>query len=121
MDKVKSLFKGVVISMILTIILILIFSLLLVKTNIKEQYINTIIIVISSISILIGTSISTISLKKHGIINGILISVMYMVLLYIISSAFCGDFSIKLDSIIMFLVGIFLGILGGIIGVNIKS
>lgn len=121
MDKVKSLSKGVGISIILTIILILFFSFLLVKTNIKEQYINTIIIVISSISILIGTSISTISLKKHGIINGILISVIYMVVLYIISSAVCGDFSIKAGSIIMFFIGVVLGILGGIIGVNIKS
>ena len=113
--------KGLIISFITTIILILIFSIILVKTNIKEEYIDTVIIIISSISILIGTSISTIKLKKNGIINGIFISITYMLVLYIFSSILNGNFSVEIKTICMMIVGILLGVLGGIIGVNIKS
>ena len=113
--------KGLIISIITTIILILIFSVMLVETNIREEYIDTVIIIISSISILIGTSISTIKLKKNGIINGIFISIMYMLILYIFSSILNGNFSIEIQTIYMMISGILLGVLGGIIGVNIKS
>ena len=121
MDKLKSITKGVIISYIITIALIMIFSFILVKTNIKEQNISTVIIVISSVSILIGTSISTIKLKKHGIINGIIISSIYMLMLYVFSSILNHSFIINMNTIVMIFVGIILGIFGGIIGVNIKS
>lgn len=113
--------KGLIISVITTITLILIFSSILVKTNFREEYIDTVIIIISSISILIGTSIATIKLKKNGIINGIIISITYMLTLYIFSSILNGNFSVGTETIYMLILGIVLGILGGIIGVNIKS
>lgn len=117
----KSILKGVLIAYIISIFCILLFSMLLVKTNIKEQYINIVIIVISSISILIGTTLSTIKTKKYGIINGILISTIYMLILYFISSLFNGNYGVT-QSLVMFLIcSIVLGVFGGIIGVNIKS
>ena len=82
MDTLKSMCKGTIIAIAISIVSILIFSWLLVKTNIKEESINTIIIIISGVSLLIGTSISSIKLKKYGIINGIVISVIYMIILY---------------------------------------
>lgn len=121
MDKLKSITKGIIISYIITIVLIIVFSFILVKTNISEQSINTVIIIISSVSILIGTSISTIKLKKHGIINGIIISSIYMLILYIFSSILNQNFLINMNTILMLSIGIILGIFGGIIGVNIKS
>lgn len=113
--------KGLIISIITTIVLILAFSAILVKTNFREDYIDTVIIIISSISILIGTSIATIKLKKNGIVSGILISLTYMLILYMFSSILNGNFSIGIETVSMLFFGILLGILGGIIGVNIKS
>lgn len=121
MDKLKSITKGIIVSYIITIVLIIVFSFILVKTNISEQSTNTVIIIISSVSILIGTSISTIKLKKHGIINGIIISSIYMLILYIFSSILNQNFLININTILMLSIGIILGIFGGIIGVNIKS
>lgn len=121
MNKIISIIKGVVISYIITIILIMIFSFMLVNTNIKEEYINTIVLIISCISILIGTSISTMKIKKNGILNGIIISFIYMFGLYICSSILNNNFSVTMYTIAMFFSGIILGVVGGIIGVNIKS
>lgn len=113
--------KGLVISIITTIMLILCFSMILVKTDFNEQYIDTVIVIISSVSILIGTSISTIKIKKNGIFNGIIVSLFYMLILYVCSSILNGKFSIEAGTIYMLIFGVLLGILGGIIGVNIKS
>ena len=52
MESTKNIFKGVVISLILTIILLFIFSLILAYTNVNENTITPVIIVVTAISIL---------------------------------------------------------------------
>lgn len=121
MNKVKYIFEGLIASFILTITFVLFFSLLLVKTNINENVTNGVIIVISSMSILIGSSISTIKFKKNGWISGALLSIMYMIIIYIISSLANNNFELNKTSVFMILFGIILGVVGGIIGVNIKK
>ncbi len=54
---VKNLFKGIGISMLFTVSCLLIFSILLTYTNISESTIKPVIIVVTAISILIGSSI----------------------------------------------------------------
>ena len=112
--------KGFIISLIISVICIFIYAAILSNTNIQENTINPVIITITGISILIGSSISSLKIKKNGIINGISVALVYLVSLFILSSiAFCG-FYMNLSSFIIFLVGIILGGIGGIIGVNIK-
>lgn len=48
--------KGVFISIIFTVILLIIFALILTYTNVNENVINPVIIIITAISILIGSS-----------------------------------------------------------------
>lgn len=114
------IFKGSIISIIFTLILLFIFSILLTYTSISENVISPVIIVISSISILIGSSISTMKIKKNGLVNGLFVGLIYMLLIYIISSLINTGFAITTTSIIMILFGIVAGIVGGIVGVNIK-
>ena len=54
---IKNLFKGIGISMLFTVSCLLIFSILLTYTNISESTIKPVIIVVTAISILIGSSI----------------------------------------------------------------
>lgn len=121
MERMKSIFGSLIVSFTLNIICILFFSMLLVKTNISENMINGVIIVISSISILIGASVSTIKFKKNGLINGAIISILYISILYILSSLANNSFEINKSSIFMIIFGLILGIIGGIIGVNFKK
>ena len=62
-----SIIKGVAISIISTIILLFIFSILLTYTNISESLITTVIIVVTAISIFIGSTIANIKMKKNEI------------------------------------------------------
>ena len=116
----KNMVKGVLIAFVATIISFLVFALILTYTNISETTIFPVIVVITAISILIGSSIGNLKIKKNGLINGGLIGFIYMLSLYIISSCFIGDFSFNINSAILLVAAVLAGMLGGIIGVNIK-
>lgn len=119
-NSVRNIFKGVIISMVSTLILLFVYSLVLTYTSIEENTIGPVIIVITSISILIGSSIGNLKLNKNGIMNGAIVGGIYFLLLYCISSLLSFQFNINLRSIILIFSGIIFGIVGGIIGVNKK-
>lgn len=97
-----------------------IFSAILTYTNIQENTIEPVTIVITGISILIGSTIGNHKMKKNGLFNGAIIGGIYMISIYLISSLLNSNFSLNGLSIIMIVVGMIFGILGGIIGVNQK-
>ena len=113
-----NIFKGILVSFLFTFIALIIYSSLLVYTDLSEMTEKPVIITITGIGILIGSSFGTKKVKKNGIINGAIIGVSYIAIIYIISSLLNANFAINLISLIMILVGIIGGMLGGIIGVN---
>ena len=113
--------KGSILSIILTIICLLIFSLILAYTNIPEKTMIPVITAVTAISILAGSIISVSKIEKKGIINGTLVGLIYILTIYIISSIAKGNFEITINSIILIASAIIAGMLGGIIGVNIKN
>ncbi|MCI8641701.1 MAG: TIGR04086 family membrane protein [Clostridia bacterium] len=120
-NTIINLVKGIGISIIVTVILLIIFSVLLAYTNISENVISPVIMVITAISILIGSSIVNIKIKKNGLINGGIIGGAYILTIYLISSLLNWRFTLNLQSIIMIILSISVGILGGIIGVNKRA
>ncbi len=119
-NSIIKILKGSAISMITTLILLIIFSVLLTFTNINERTMPTVIIMITALSILLGSQITTLKIKKNGIINGMSVGGTYMITLYFISSIVSKNFSLNKYSIIMMATGLLIGGLGGIIGVNRK-
>lgn len=123
-DKNKNainILKGTIISMLLTLILLTIYSALLSFTNISENTITPVVLVMTGISILIGSSMSSIHIKKQGMLNGGLVGLIYMLFIYILSSIFLVGFEINLNCILMITTGVITGMLGGIIGVNLSK
>lgn len=53
MENIKNIFKGVAISLISTMILLIIFSVILTYTNVNENTIIPVIIVVTAIGILV--------------------------------------------------------------------
>lgn len=115
---IKNIFIGVGVSFIFTLVALVIFSVILTYTNVQENVINPVIMVITAISILIGSSIGNGKIKKNGLINGGIVGGIYIILIYLISSVLNWRFSLNLQSIIMISISVIFGILGGIIGVN---
>ena len=119
-NTITTIAKGIGISLMITVIALTIFSIILTYTNIEENVINPVIMIITAISILIGSSIENTKLKKNGLINGGMIGGCYILIIYLISSILNWKFSLNVNSLIMIVAAIIFGILGGIIGVNRK-
>ena len=117
-NTVVKLGKGLLISILVTLLAIFIFSILLAYTNISERVIPIVIIIMTFISILIGSIISMRKVSNNGMINGAIIGGTYVMLLYLISSILNTGFGLNVYTIIMVIAGIISGIIGGIIGVN---
>lgn len=119
-NNIKKVIKGSAFSIIITLIGLLIYSIILSYTSVSESTIPTIVIIITAISILIGSTISTSNIKKNGIINGMLVGLIYITVIYLLSSIVTGNFLLNITSIIMIITSVLTGALGGIIGVNKK-
>ena len=117
---IKNVIKGTLLSMFATIILLFIYAIMLTYTNISESTIPLITIIITAISILAGSAITTLHIRKNGAINGGLVGIIYILSLYLVSSVVTSNFTVNSYSIIMMAISIIAGILGGIIGVNRK-
>ena len=113
-NNITKILKGSVISIILTIIGLLVYSIILANTEIGESTVNYIVMGITSISILIGSILSISKIEKKGILNGAIVGGIYVIVIYLLSS-------INFSSIILMVVSIIAGMIGGIIGVNIKK
>lgn len=116
--RITCIIRGVLIAQIFTLAMLTIFSILLVYTNLSEKTIKPVIITITGISLLIGSSIETRKICKNGIVNGGIIGAIYMLSLYLISSCMNSNFEVGLVSAIMIVIGVFGGAIGGILGVN---
>lgn len=115
-----SIIKGTAISFLATIIALTIFAVLLTYTELSENTIKPVIITVTGISILIGSSIGTRKLRKNGLVTGGAIGVLYILSIYLVSSVMNSNFVLSWISVIMIGVGVVGGVLGGIIGVNTK-
>lgn len=118
MERSKNIFKGVIISIIFTLIFLFVFSIILTYTNISESFTAPVIIVITAISIFIGSSIGNFKMKKNGLLNGALIGGIYLSCIYLLSGIINQKFSLTIQSIIIIVAGMLCGMFGGIIGVN---
>lgn len=111
--------KGSGFAIVISLILLLIYAGLLTETSISETTMVPVVITISGISILIGSSISSFKIKKQGMLNGALVGLIYMLVIYLLSSILLTGFGISVKSIIMITVGMIAGMVGGVIGVNL--
>ena len=118
-NNIKKVIKGSAFSIIITLIGLLIYSIILSCTSVSESTIPTIII-ITAITVLIWITISTSNIKKNGIINGMFVGLIYIAIIYLLSSIVTGNFLLNITSIIMIITSVLTGALGGIIGVNKK-
>lgn len=108
-SNIKRIGKGSIISIGITIVLLFVFSLLLTYTSLSESTIPIVTLIITGVSILIGSQFSTMEIRKNGILNGAAIGGIYILLLYTISSMVSGNFGVSLFSILMIIISIVTG------------
>lgn len=113
--------RGSIIAITITLVCLVIFSVILANTEVAESTINPVIILVTAVSIFVGSIMSVSRISKKGIINGGIVGMIYFLAIYILSGIVNSNFSINISGIILIICGILAGMLGGIVGVNIKK
>lgn len=119
-NNLTRILKGSGVAIILTALLLIIYSALLTYTGISEDTMPVVIIVITALSILVGSFFSSMKIKKNGLTNGTLVGLIYILVLYLVSSIVSKNFGLSMYSIIMIIASAMAGAIGGIIAVNKK-
>jgi len=120
MENFKRVILGMLIATFFTMAFLMLFSLILVKNSIDEKYICPSIIVILCSALFLGSMVATKKIQKNGAMYGIILSALYLIIMYLISSIAIGNFKIEKSSVYMIISALTVGCIGGIIGVNIK-
>lgn len=100
-NDIIKIIKGSIVAIILSVILLFVYASALTYTSLQENTIKPVVIIITMISILIGALVSSIKIKKMGIINGAFVGIIYISIIYILSSISLVGFNLNLYSIIM--------------------
>lgn len=113
--------RGLIASFIITIIVFAVFSLLLAYTDFPEKHIVTAVVAATIASALTAGVVSTRGVRSRGWVNGSIVGLIYILVLYLLSSIVYMDFTVDGNFPVMVLICLLSGIIGGIAGVNMKD
>lgn len=120
LEYVLFILKGIALAYIVTLIMMLIFSLFLTYTSLKESMIPVLNTIIMIGSIVLGSIYLTLKVGEKGWLNGMIIGVLYFIILLLLNKLIINDLNLSIFSFTKLLISIVTGIIGGMIGINLK-
>lgn len=111
--------EGVLRGFIITVVLLLIFAVIMTFTEVSERASSIFYLVTTILSIMYGSIYAVRKIKKRGWLIGILVTVLYLLVLYIVSIISGNSSVIGADRINRFLIALVVGALSGMIGINL--
>lgn len=115
------LLKGLLASYIVTIPAFLLFALILANLDFPQRLITPVVVVITVISVLTAGAVSTRGVRSKGWLNGSIVGLVYMVILYLFSSIVYKNFALDRNVLTMAVIGVLSGAIGGIVSINTKK
>lgn len=117
---IKYIIKGLALAYVFTLVLVLVVSFLLTYTRLKESTIPLLNTIIMIISISVGAIYIAVNIGERGWLNGGILGVFYFVILILFNYLFVKPFTFDIFSISKFFISLITGIIGGILGINLK-
>ena len=115
----KSVFKGLAWSIGITFFITIIFSIIMNNIEINEKVFNIIYVVISCVSLVVGSIIAVKSYGSRGWIVGIAVGFIFYISLYLIGVLLGAEATLTVYDFIKFTLCIFIGLLSGMLGINL--
>ena len=115
------LLKGLLASYIVTIPAFLLFALILANLDFPQRLITPVVVVITVISVLTAGAVSTRGVRSKGWLNGSIVGLVYMLILYLFSSIVYKNFAVDRNVLTMTIIGVLSGAIGGIVSINTKK
>lgn len=117
---IRSVVKGIVFSVISTLLLVLLTALISYFTDISERAVSVILFAVSVVSVFTGAVLVCRSTGENGLFHGGLIGLGYFVFLLVSSVIIKREFDLNINLITMLFSNIAGGMLGGVLGINSK-
>lgn len=105
----------------ITVPVLLILAAVLAFTDFPEKYTTFAVLIATLTGLLASGYKAGILNQKNGVLKGTLCGLLYMIILYLVSSIIYKDFILNSRAVIMILTGILAGAVGSIIGINRKA
>lgn len=115
-----SFFKSLVISYIITLVLILFMAIIFTYTPLKEKNIPLFNTIIMIISITAGAIYLTLKIGEKGWLNGGIVGIIYYIVLVLLNYILFKDHTIDIYTTSKLIISLITGIIGGMIGINLK-
>ena len=112
--------KGLIFSFLITLPCFFIFALFLTYTDFPEKYTSMAVLITTVISVLVASAYSTKNIKHKGWMNGCFVGLLYVTILYLVSSIVDKNFMLNFSGLLTFFIGAIVGCLGGILGINMR-
>ena len=115
MGMVKSISKGVLCAVVVTLLFILGFALLLQLTGMSNQVITPVMQVVKVVCIFVAVAIAIKPAKSKGWLYGAVVGLLYMVLTFLIFSMIDGQFVIGVKALSDLLFQVLVGVVSAVI------
>ncbi|GAB6170474.1 TIGR04086 family membrane protein [Clostridium carnis] len=115
----KCVLKGVLWSLIVTFLVTALFSIIMNSMTIGDGLFNVIYVVISCVSLVIGSIIAAKSHGSKGWIVGLAVGVVFYISLYLIGVICGAETTLGMYDLIKFGLCILIGTLSGMLGINL--
>lgn len=113
--------KALIFAYIFTFVLIFFYSLALAYTNLSDATIPMFVTAITMFSVFLSSVIFCRQIATAGLVNGMIISGIYLAIVYILGSALQVGFALNGQSMLLIISTLLIGGIGGIIGVNFNK
>lgn len=119
--KIRAVILSTLAAMATALALLMMLSLLLSKLDtLPKSALPVLTTVIACAAVFLGGLLSSLLLKERGLINGVIVAVIFSVILFVVS-IFVFETELGLSALTKFAAILMSGILGGILGVYRKS
>ena len=119
MDKVKIYFKNLLISFLVCLLLLYIFSSILTYTNIKDTMLGIFVYISLVIAASLGGCLNSRKIKEKGIVHGAIFGLIYITVIYIFHCIIYSTVLFSFNVLAYYITCILAGVIGGVVGVNI--
>lgn len=113
--------KGALIAVVVTVGVFLVFALLLSYTGLSEDTVRYVVYITEALGAFLAGIVPAKKIRRRGILTGGLCGVLYMAIIWVVTSLISDGFYFNLHLLIMLVTSLAAGALGGIVGVNTKN
>jgi len=111
--------EGILRSSVLTVALMVIYAIIMSFTDLSDKCNSIFYTIVSILSIMYGTIYAVKKINKKGWLIGLIIATIYMIILYVLSIIAGNTPGIYYVRIVRVVMAMLVGILSGMIGVNV--